>query len=98
MAGVVIYGGFEICRFHSITSRYQILTPCFILQIHLFMDMYQLRQSPTAAAIGLLFALVAVIGTRFLGWEWGGGQLIPTVIGVVATGIAVFLLSKAVMQ
>lgn len=56
--------------------------------------MYQLRQSPVAAAIGLLFAIVAIIGTEVLGWKWGGGQLVPTLIGIVAAGIAVFLIGK----
>lgn len=60
--------------------------------------MYQLKQSPAAAAIGLLFALIAILGTGFLGWEWGGGQPVPTLIGVVAAGIAVFLGAKVIRQ
>lgn len=59
--------------------------------------MYQLRQSPLAAIIGLLFALVAIVGTGFFGWEWGGGQLVPTLIGVIAAVMAVSLVGKMVL-
>ena len=41
------------------------------------------------AIIGLLVAMVAIVGTRAFGWEWGSGQFSPTIIGVVAAGIAV---------
>ncbi|OLZ42528.1 multidrug transporter [Natrinema saccharevitans] len=40
-------------------------------------------------AIGLAVAVVAIVGTQFLGWEWGDGRLVPTMIGVVAAAIAV---------
>lgn len=46
-------------------------------------------QSPLLTAVGVLVALVAIIGTQVLGWEWGSGQLVPTVIGVAVAGIAV---------
>ncbi|GAB3667161.1 multidrug transporter [Halopiger thermotolerans] len=45
--------------------------------------------SPLVTAIGLAVAIVAIVGTQFLGWEWGDGRLVPTVIGVVAAAIAV---------
>ncbi|ELZ21505.1 drug resistance transporter, Bcr/CflA subfamily protein [Haloterrigena salina JCM 13891] len=45
--------------------------------------------SSIGTAIGLAAVLVAIVGTQFLGWEWGGGQLVPTVIGVVAAAIAI---------
>ncbi|WP_089789252.1 multidrug transporter [Natronobacterium haloterrestre] len=41
--------------------------------------------------LGLLVAIVAVVGTQFFGWEWGSGQLGPTLIGVVVAAVAVFL-------
>lgn len=46
--------------------------------------------SPLGAAIGVAIALVAIVGTQFLGWERGSGQLVPTIIGVVVAVIAVF--------
>lgn len=48
--------------------------------------------SPLVTAVGVAFALVAIVGTRFLGWEWGSGQLIPTILGVVAAILAVFVI------
>ena len=45
--------------------------------------------SPVVTAIGIAVALVAIVGTQFLGWEWGGGQLVPTMIGVAVAAIAV---------
>lgn len=41
--------------------------------------------------IGLLVAFIAIVGTQAFGWEWGSGQFAPTIIGVVAAGIAVLL-------
>ncbi len=46
------------------------------------------NQSPLVAAVGFAVAVVAIVGTRVLGWEWGSGQLVPTLIGVVVAGIA----------
>ncbi|WP_254532003.1 multidrug transporter [Natrinema gelatinilyticum] len=48
--------------------------------------------SPLVTAIGVAFAFVAIVGTRFLGWEWGSGQLVPTILGVVAAILAVFVI------
>ena len=47
------------------------------------------NSSSIGTAIGLAVALVAIVGTQFLGWEWGGGQLVPTLIGTVAAAIAI---------
>ncbi|MDF9747211.1 multidrug transporter [Natrinema salsiterrestre] len=49
------------------------------------------NSSPLVTAIGVTVALVAIVGTQFLGWEWGSGQLVPTIIGVVAAVVAVFV-------
>jgi biopolymer transport protein ExbB/TolQ len=55
------------------------------------------RSSSTlGTVVGILVALVAVVGTQFLGWEWGGGQLLPTVIGVAVAGLAVVLVGRRV--
>ncbi len=45
--------------------------------------------SPVITAIGIAVALVAIVGTQYFGWEWNSGQVVPTVIGVVAAVIAV---------
>ena len=52
------------------------------------------NQSPLIAALGLLVAIVAIIGTQFMDWEWGDGQLIPTIIGVVVAGIAIIVVGR----
>ncbi|ELY65834.1 hypothetical protein [Natrinema versiforme] len=49
------------------------------------------NSSPLVTAIGLAVALVAIVGTQVLGWEWGSGQLLPTIIGVAAAVVAVFV-------
>lgn len=59
--------------------------------------MYQL-ESTWGAILGLLVAVVAVVGTQFLGWEWGSGQLLPTIIGVAAAGVALFVVGRSVLQ
>lgn len=46
-------------------------------------------QSPLLAAFALLVAAVAVVGTTALGWEWGAGQPVPTVVGLLVAGVAV---------
>jgi biopolymer transport protein ExbB/TolQ len=53
-------------------------------------------QSSWGTAFGLLVALVAIVGTQFLGWEWGSGRLVPTIIGVAVAGIAVLLVAGRV--
>lgn len=59
------------------------------------MEGIQLGQtsSPLAVVLGVAFAAIAFVGAQFLGWEWGSGQTIPTVIGVAAAGTAVVLLA-----
>lgn len=59
--------------------------------------MYQIKSS-WGAVFGLLIAIVAVLGTQFFGWEWGSGQLTPTIIGVVVAGIAVVLIARRVLE
>jgi FtsH-binding integral membrane protein len=54
------------------------------------------EQSSWITALGLLVALVAIMGTQFLDWEWGSGQLVPTLIGVAVAGIAVLLVIRRV--
>lgn len=51
-------------------------------------------QSPLVTAFAVLVAAVAIVGTQFLGWEWGSGQLIPTMIGVTVAAVAVFLVVR----
>jgi len=50
-------------------------------------------ESPAIALFGCLVAVTAVIGSQFLGWEWGDGRLVPTLIGVMAAGVAILLVS-----
>ena len=47
------------------------------------------NQSPLVALFGALVAGIAIVGTQFLGWEWGSGQLLPTIIGVGVALVAV---------
>lgn len=53
-------------------------------------------QSSLVGALGLLVALVAIVGTQYFGWEWGSGQLVPTVIGLVVAVIAVLVVARRV--
>jgi len=46
-------------------------------------------ESSLGTAVGGIVALVAVVGTQVLGWEWGSGQVVPTLIGAVVAGLAV---------
>ena len=55
-------------------------------------------QSSVITAFGILIAIVAIVGTQFFGWEWGSGQLIPTIIGVVVAGIAVVVVARRVLD
>ena len=56
------------------------------------------NQSSLVTAFGALISGVAIVGTQFLGWEWGSGQLIPTIIGVVVAGIAVVIVARSVLE
>jgi biopolymer transport protein ExbB/TolQ len=55
------------------------------------------NSSSVGTALGILVAVVAVVGSQFLGWEWGGGQLLPTVIGVAVAVVAVVLVGQRVL-
>ncbi|WP_066417051.1 multidrug transporter [Halorubrum aethiopicum] len=55
-------------------------------------------RSPVVTVFGVLVAIVAIVGTRFLGWEWGSGQLVPTIVGVVVAGIAVVIVVRRAME
>jgi len=46
------------------------------------------EQPPLLTALGVLVAGIALVGSQVLGWEWGDGRLVPTVIGLVVAGIA----------
>lgn len=59
--------------------------------------MYQI-DSTLGTVVGLLVAIVAVVGTQFFGWEWGSEQLIPTIIGIIVAAIAVLLVVRSVLQ
>ncbi|OIB58083.1 multidrug transporter [Natrialba sp. SSL1] len=55
-------------------------------------------QSSVITAFGILIAIVAIVGAQFFGWEWGDGQLVPTLIGVVVAGIAIVVLARKVVD
>lgn len=46
-------------------------------------------QSRPLTYVGVLIAAVALVGTLLLGWQWGGDDPIPTVIGAGVALIAV---------
>ncbi|MFC4540573.1 multidrug transporter [Halosolutus amylolyticus] len=52
------------------------------------------NSSPIVTAIGVAVALIAIVGTQVFGWEWGGGQLVPTTLGVVAAAIAIVVIGS----
>ncbi|ELZ48252.1 drug resistance transporter, Bcr/CflA subfamily protein [Halorubrum californiense DSM 19288] len=62
------------------------------------MALIESDQSSLVSAFGLLIALVAVVGTRFLGWEWGSGRLVPTLIGVTVAGVAVVIVAGRLLD
>jgi hypothetical protein len=55
------------------------------------------EQSSLGTVLGVLVAGIAVIGTQVLGWEWGSGQLVPTLVGVGAAGIAAVLIARRLL-
>lgn len=55
-------------------------------------------QSSWVTLLGLSVAVVAVVGTQFLGWEWGSGQLVPTVVGIVVAGVAALLVARRALE
>ena len=62
------------------------------------MSLVDANQSSLVSAFGLLVALVAVVGTRLLGWEWGSERLVPTLIGVAVAGIAVAVVVRRALR
>ncbi|WP_049912378.1 hypothetical protein [Natrialba hulunbeirensis] len=56
------------------------------------------NQSSLVTAFAVLIAGVAIIGTQFFGWEWGSGQLIPSIIGVVVAGVAVVVAARRILE
>ena len=62
------------------------------------MDSGESRQSPLLTAVGVLVALIAIVGTQFLGWGWGSGQTVPTVIGVAVASIAVAVAARRALS
>lgn len=58
------------------------------------MSLGRSNQSPVVTGIGIAVAAVAIVGTQFLGWEWGDGKLVPTLIGVTAVGIALAVFAR----
>lgn len=54
--------------------------------------MYELN-SRWGAVVGFAVALVAIIGTVGFNWEWGSGQLVPTIIGVGAAILALVVVA-----
>lgn len=55
-------------------------------------------RSPLLTVFALLVAVVAVVGTQVFGWEWGSGQLLPTMIGVVVAGVAIVVTARSVLE
>ena len=51
-------------------------------------------RSALISGFGLLIAGVAIVGTRFLGWEWGAGGLAPTSVGVAVAVVAVAVVAS----
>ena len=62
------------------------------------MPLIESSQSSLVSAFGLLVALVAVVGTRFLGWEWGSGGVVPTLVGVAVAVVAVAVVARRVLE
>lgn len=70
--------------------KYYVVIIVFLFELLTMIEI----ESQAATVIGLLVAVVAVVGTQVFGWEWGDGRLIPTFIGVAAAGMAVFLIYR----
>ena len=62
------------------------------------MPLVESSQSSLVSAFGLLVALVAVVGTRFLGWEWGSGGVVPALVGVAVAVVAVAVVARRVLE
>ena len=55
-------------------------------------------QSSWGAILGVAFAFIAIVGTQMFGWEWETNQLAPTIIGIIAAGIAVVIVVRRVVS
>lgn len=51
-------------------------------------------ESTAITVFGFGVAVTAVIGSQVLGWEWGDGELLPTLLGVTVAGIAILLVFR----
>jgi hypothetical protein len=51
-------------------------------------------RSALVSGFGLLVAGVAIVGSRYLGWEWGSGGIAPTSVGVVVAVVAVAVVAS----
>ena len=51
-------------------------------------------ESPAVTVFGFIVAVTAVVGSQVLGWEWGDGRLLPTLIGVTVGSIALLLVFR----
>lgn len=51
------------------------------------------NSSTLETVVGILFVIVALVGSTFLGWEWSAfpNQPVPLVIGVIAAVAGVFV-------
>ena len=56
------------------------------------------NQSSVIAGFGFIIAIVAIIGTQFMGWEWGDGQLVTLIIGVIIAGIALLVVGRRMVN
>lgn len=44
-----------------------------------------------STVVGIVAVAIAIIGSQFLEWEWGSGQLAPTLVGVAVVGVVALL-------
>ena len=54
-------------------------------------SIFERDTSTVGTVIGIAVCVIAVLGGQFLGWEWGSGQPIPFIIGIVAVVLAGWL-------
>ena len=54
-------------------------------------SIFERDQSTIGTVIGIAVCVIAVLGGQFLGWEWGSGQAIPFVVGIIAVVLAGWL-------
>lgn len=59
--------------------------------------MFNDSSSSVVTVLGILVALIAFVGTTFLGWKWGpslGEQPVPFVIGACVAVVAIALVLR----